>query len=313
MHPLVPALLVEPHPEHAAAPLCPRPEVRHQALVLLKPECFLAPDPAPVLDVALRALEQGGELAGAVVVAGPLLERLGTLDRHYRLASQLSRGASSLLGDSDRQALSSLCGLPLDVPMWGGHELLARTPALTAEVLDAAWYAQRPRKLRSGTYAVPFETPEGPCLLVNGFYPAQVAHFTAPGRRTALLLLQSERPWAWLRRDLLGDTYPDRAVPGSLRRTLLEQKDPLGLERVDITANFVHLSAGPLEGAWELLNFFGGLETAAFRLEDSSVARRWSGSTRDLEARLRDGGDLFGQTEDLDVEAALARLGGEAL
>lgn len=308
MHPLVPALLEVPTQERLAAPLRPRSDARHQALVLLKPECWLAPDPAPVLDLALTHLEAAGELAGAVVVAGPVLDRLGTLDRHYRLASQLSRGASGLITGEDRLRLAELCGLPPEAPLWGGHELLARTPGLGASDLDEAWYARKPRKLRSGTYAVPFETAEGPCLLVNGFFPAQLAHFTAPGRCTALLLLQSERSWAWLRRDMLGDTYPDRALPGSLRRTLLERKEALGLARVDITANFVHLSAGPLEGAWELLNFFGGLDCAAFRLEDSSVARRWTGAPADLEARLREGGDAFAKTEDLDLEEAQAFL-----
>lgn len=155
MHPLVSALLADPFHECLVAPLRPRPEARHQALVLLKPECFLAPDPAAVLDVALNALEAAGELAGGVVVPGPTLERLGTLDRHYRLASQLSRGASSLLSGEDLRALCGLCGLPEGAPAWGGHELLARTPGLDAADLDEAWYARKPRKLRSGTYAVP--------------------------------------------------------------------------------------------------------------------------------------------------------------
>ncbi len=308
MHPYLPALLAEACPERLLAPLQPRPEARHQALVLLKPECFLAPDPAAVLELALNHLEAAGSVAGAVAVDGPVLERLGTMDRHYRLASELSRGASGLLSDEDRQRLLDLCDLPFGTPVFGGHELLTRVPGLEAADLDEAWYARKPRKLRSGTYAVPFETTEGPCLLVNGFYPAQVAHFTAPGRRTALLLLQSERPWAWLRREMLGDTYPERALPGSLRRTLLEQKDTLGLERVDITANFVHLSAGPLEALWELLNFFDGLETATFRLQDSSLARRWKGDPGHLEVRVREGGELFGATEDMDVEDALGRI-----
>ncbi|MDP2876816.1 MAG: nucleoside-diphosphate kinase, partial [Holophaga sp.] len=202
-----------------------------------------------------------------------------------------------------------------ECPVLGGHEWLALNPTLTPEGLDAAWFTKGPKKVRSGFYTVPFESQGRPCLLVNGFYPNQAHHFTAPGQRVVLMMLHSDLPWRVLRREMLGDTYPDKAQPGSIRRNLLAQKDALGLARVDITSNFVHLSAGPFEGAGELVNFFRGLQSASFRLEDSRMETFWkeAGLEPARLLPLLEGEpwmprgatqDLFGATEELDARSA---------
>lgn len=291
---------------------------QNQGLLMLKPECFLDGEAATsgVLEIVFQGLEAfGAQVAGALSLEGPVLERLGTIDRHYRQASELSRGASRRVSGDDCQRMKALCGLEGDVPVLGGHEWLALNPGLTPEALDAAWFAKGPKKLRSGFYGVPFESQGQPCLLVNGFYPAQARHFTAPGRRVVLMVLHSDLPWRVLRREMLGDTYPDKALAGSIRRRLLEQKEVLGLTRVDITSNFVHLSAGPFEGAGELVNFFRGLQHAIFTLEGSRMATYWREAGLELSrlAALLDGApwtpggipqDLFGATEELDACSA---------
>ncbi len=329
MHPLKQAILQDlaaPAPERLLQPLAPATTRQNQALLMFKPECFLAGTAAAegVLEVVLAGLEAfGAEVAGAYAVEGPVLERLGTIDRHYRQASELSRGASRLVSAEDAARLGAFCGVEGKFPILGGHEWLAANSGWTPEALDAAWFAKGPKKVRSGFYGVPFESQGAPCLLVNGFYPGQARHFTASGRRVVLALLHSDLPWRVLRREMLGDTYPEKAHPGSIRRTLLERRDALGLERVDITCNFVHLSAGPFEGAGELANFFRGLEQASFRLEESRMAAFWREAGLEV-ARLGEliegapwapGGaprDLFGATEELDARSAafyLARLG----
>jgi hypothetical protein len=114
---------------------------------------------------------------------------------------------------------------------------------------------------------------------------------------------------------MLGDTYPEKALPGSIRRNLLDRREALGLRRVDITSNFVHLSAGPFEGAAELVNFFRGLEQASFHLEESRMAAFWREAGMELSelAAFLDGEpwtpqgvplDLFGATEELDARSA---------
>lgn len=289
---------------------------QNQALLLLKPESFLAGDAAArgVVSVVQAGLDRYGiEVAGIAVLEGSVLERQGTIDRHYQAASVLSRGASRLVGPEDRARVETLC--QASGPVLGGHEFLARHPEVSPEDLDGAWFAAGPRKVRSGFYAVPFRDAGLPCLLVNGFYPAQARHFTAPGRTVVAAVLHTDLPWRVLRRDVLGDTYPDRALPGSIRRTLLERKAELGLARVDITANFVHLSAGPFEAAWEIVNFLGGLSEGPARLEDTRLMAHWQGLGGDpavLEDRVRAGiwhpggvaQDLFGPTEDLDALSA---------
>lgn len=299
-------------------PLEPATTRQNQALLMFKPECFQGGEASlsGVLDIILQGLTRfGAEVAGAMMLEGPVLERLGTIDRHYRQASELSRGASHLVGPDDLARMKRLCGVEGEYPVLGGHQWLALNPAGTPETLDAAWFTQGPKKVRSGFYTVAFKSQGSPCLLVNGFYPNQARQFTAPGRRVVLVLLHSDLPWRVLRREMLGDTYPDKALPGSIRRNLLEQRESLGLPRVDITSNFVHLSAGPFEGVGELLNFFRGLDQASFRLEESRMANFWEEAGQDL-ATLdvllegqpwTPGGvpqDLFGATEELDARSA---------
>lgn len=302
--------------QRIVAPLNLAADCQNQALLLLKPECFLAGEAAArgVVGVVQAGLEQYGiAVAGIVVIEGSVLERQGTIDRHYQAASVLSRGASRLVDPEDRARVEALC--QASGPVLGGHEYLARHPEVPPEALDEAWFAAGPRKVRSGFYAVPFQEDGSPCLLVNGFYPAQARHFTAAGRTVVAAVLHTDLPWRVLRRDLLGDTYPDRALPGSIRRTLLERKAELGLARVDITANFVHLSAGPFEAAWEIVNFLGGLSEGPARLEDTRLMAHWQalgGDPAVLEDRIRTGTwhpggaaqDLFGPTEDLDALSA---------
>jgi len=318
--------LSEPQPERRVTRLETRTEAQNQALLMLKPECFLqGPEVAKaVIDLILGTVTRfRGVVGGAVTLDGSVLDRLGTIDRHYRLASELSGGASHLVIPEDLEQMKRLCEVNGDLPVWGGHEYLAQHPELSPAALDEAWFQRRPRKVRSGFYTVPFEHEGRPCLLVNGFYPAQAHHFTAPGRTVVLLLLHSDMPWRVMRREMLGDTYPEKALPGSIRRSLLEQRESLGLPRVDITSNFVHLSAGPFEAAWELVNFFGGLDTAFFPLANSRLATFWAGAGEDfssLDTLVRSGQwfvngltqDLFSCTEDLDTRAGahyVSRMG----
>jgi len=310
--------LENPAAECLLQPLQPHTERQNQALLMFKPECFQGREAtvSGVVDIVLRGLARFGvELGGAVALEGPVLDRLGTIDRHYRQASEFSRGASHLIGAEDLARMKALCGVEGECPALGGHEWMALNPALTAEALDAAWFAKGPKKVRSGFYTVPFESQGRPCLLVNGFYPGQAHHFTAPDHRVVLVLLHSDLPWRVLRREMLGDTYPEKAMVGSIRRNLREQRESLGLPRVDITSNFVHLSAGPFEGAGELVNFFRGLEQATFRLEDSRLAAFWREAGLELPrlAALLEGEswtpegvslDLFGATEELDARSA---------
>jgi hypothetical protein len=310
--------LDNPAAEWLLQSLEPHTNCQNQALLMLKPECFQGSKAtvSGVVETVLEGLASfGAEVAGALALEGPVLERLGTIDRHYRQASEFSRGASRLIGAEDLARMKALCSVEGEYPVFGGHEWMALNPGLTAEALDAAWFAKGPKKVRSGFYTVPFESQGRPCLLVNGFYPGQARHFTAPGRRVVLMLLHSDLPWRVLRREMLGDTYPEKALPGSIRRNLLERREALGVSRVDITSNFVHLSAGPFEGAGELVNFFRGLEQASFHLEESRLATFWREAGQELSrlSALLDGEpwtplglpqDLFGATEELDARSA---------
>ena len=94
-------------------------------------------------------------------------------------------------------------------------------------------------------------------ILVNGFHPAQLFHFTNETHRIVLVLVHSDTPWGTLRNEMVGATFPEKAVPNSIRGTLYANPNDYGLESVSIANNGVHLSAGPFEGLFEIRNFFG--------------------------------------------------------
>jgi hypothetical protein len=114
-------------------------------------------------------------------------------------------------------------------------------------------------KIRSGFYVQAYELNGEKFILINGFHPAQLAHFTEPSHRIVLLLIHSDTNWATLRDELIGDTFPERAAGVSIRGTFYADPARYGFTSVSIANNCVHLSAGPFEGMFEIGNFFGGL------------------------------------------------------
>jgi hypothetical protein len=86
-----------------------------------------------------------------------------------------------------------------------------------------------------------------------------LAHYTAADRRIVLVLLHSDTDWGTLRNEMVGATFPEKAAPGSIRGSFYANPAQYGFESVSIANNCVHLSAGPYEGAFEVMNFLGNL------------------------------------------------------
>lgn len=93
--------------------------------------------------------------------------------------------------------------------------------------------------------------------MLNGFHPYQIEYFTSPTKSIVVTVVRSSRTWKQLRTDLIGTTDPTTAVSGAIRRSLLEAKSRLGIPEVSKGQNGVHLSAGPVEGLFEIARFFG--------------------------------------------------------
>ena len=239
-------------------------ERQNELLMFIKPEILGVEDRASQgnsIDLIWGKLaEFGATVNGLVLVGGQTLERKQSMDQHYGAINVLSKTASSGLNAADRNSIyDTLDVAPADYPLFGGHEFLAAHQSFTPASLDTLWFTRKAEKIRSGFYVQAYETANEKFILVNGFHPAQLAHFTEPTHRIALMLVHSDTGWAALRDQMIGDTFPERAVAGSIRGELHADPARYGFDEVTIANNGVHLSAGPFEAMFEIDNFFGSL------------------------------------------------------
>ena len=125
----------------------------------------------------------------------------------------------------------------------------------------------------------------------------------------------AELTWEDFRGKVLGATDPSQAAEDSLRRTILDRYEALGLTSKPNTGdNGVHGSASPLEALAERVNWTGAkvqfdyfgaaleaagipAETVAAWAEDPQVELPWGGK-----------GSLFDAVEDLDSEESIRTL-----
>ena len=115
---------------------------------------------------------------------------------------------------------------------------------------------------------------------------------------------------------MVGHSFPEQAVPGSIRGTLHQHAKEYGFESVSIANNCVHLSAGPFEGMFEINNFFGKLMDTNPRTSPSLILKRMLEAGLDYDQAIKaldnppvtlptKSTDLFGATEDVNTDAAV--------
>lgn len=298
-------------------------ERQNELLMFIKPEILAIEDRSSLgnaIDLIWAKLaEFDASVEGIVLVGGPALERRESMDRHYGAINVLSKTASTGLDAVDRNSVYDALAVPsADYPLFGGHEFLIAHPAFTPATLDDLWFTKKAHKVRSGFYVQAYDETGEKFILVNGFHPAQLAHFTEPAHRIALMLLHSNTRWADLRDQMIGDTFPERAVSGSIRGQLHANPARYGFDEVTIANNGVHLSAGPFEAMFEIANFFGSLVgtdiastpprivktmLAAGIAQDDAYRAKENPDVNDSEGETT---DLFDATEHMDTEAAVA-------
>ncbi len=296
---------------------------QNELLMFIKPEIFAVSDIDSLgnsLDLIWAKLaEFHVSVQGIVMVGGRALERKESMDRHYGVINVLSKTASSSLSAADRESVyDTLAVSSAEYPIFGGHELLAAHPSYTPASLDTLWFTKKAEKIRSGFYVQAYEVDSAKFVLVNGFHPAQLAHFTESSHRIALMLVHSDTKWAYLRDQMIGDTFPERAAAGSIRNELHVRPGQYGFEEVTIANNGVHLSAGPFEAMFEIANFFGSLLEVDISVTQPHIvkAMRSAGIAEQnafkalenphVDAEKGETTDLFSATEHMDTNPAVA-------
>ncbi len=236
-------------------------DLMNEMVMFLKPEVFLNKsddDVKKILDMVFDKLDKFEVVIdGASLISGNTLANHGIMDRHYGFINVMSRRASTEVDPEIRKDVLTKLKLDTetDYPILGGHELLGMYNLAPSE-LDELWSSSPSTKVKSGFYVRPFEIERKNYILVNGFHPQQLAHFTSSDRKMLVMLVKSNVDWAVLRNDMIGNTFPEQAILGSIRRTVYENAHDYGFDNVSISNNVVHLSAGPTEALFEINNFF---------------------------------------------------------
>ena len=290
---------------------------RNELVFFIKPELLDVEDEEKIHNSFLLIQEKFDDfnvkINGVAIVPGSVLEEFGIMNRHYGFINQLSRKASSMVDSDTRVRIVEILDIEEhdDYQVLGGHEFLERFKS-DVETLSEIWFSQKANKLRSGFYFIADTFKGQPIILVNGFHPSQLLHFTREDHRILLMLIHTDQDWYDLKFDLVGDTFPEKANPQSIRGMLFADPWHYGQAEVGINTNGVHLSAGPFEAAYEVVNFFGPLidldpeelpPLAVKKAVDSGIPEETALTL--LDNPPIDDSDLFSKTENLNTEKAV--------
>lgn len=285
---------------------------KNQLLAFFKPENFLDKTEEQIekiLDLALAKFkEYDVSINGAAIFPGPTLEKYSIMDKHYGVINSLSKGASKIISKEDRELVFSTLGIKdKNTKILGGHEAFSISGIDSTLEFDRMWLEIPSSKIRSGFYVRPMSLKNETVVVVNGFHPHQLAHYTANGRKLAVLLVSSNTSWNTLRDEMLGSTFPEKANPKSIRGMMHSKASDYGFETVKIENNIMHLSAGPTEALFEMTNFLEsslGIDIVDSEAKLVSKLKK-SGLTKDKIKELLTNQELHSKLEHKDTKEAV--------
>ena len=263
---------------------------KNELVFFFKPWCFTSSnfeDNAKIVKLAFdKFREFNVEISGVLKLTGPRLEELEIMDKHYGVINKLSRRASMDINEEEEGIIANTLELKNleGHSILGGHEFLKKYPDFDAYSLNEFWSLKKSKKLRSGFYYNSYEHGDERIILVNGFHPAQLSNYTHPERQLILVLVHSDTSWEDLKEELIGNTYPERAVPNSIRGELYRNKDHYGIKQISISRNYVHLSAGPFEALLEINNFLKDIDGLNFQIKNTNMFRLFVQNGLDMDA-----------------------------
>lgn len=305
-------------------PYQPSDDYRNELLFFVKPEVTMsgADTLEAVLDVTAEAFDDYGVVVtGAKILGAEFLDEHDLIARHYGVINEIAREGGDVLSEEAKETFARTYDAAVDdAVVLGAFEFLERYEAFTDVSLNVLWDNVEADRLASGTYCAPVRVFDDTVYLLNGFHPYQIEHFTQEGASILVLTVQSDADWDALRTDMIGATDPQDAAAGSIRRTLLERQDALGLPPVDQGSNGVHLSAGPLEGLVETIRFVSDHDAGdTIAPEQTAAGRAFLEGDIDADALEFLLGNpvlevddeyisAFDLTEEINTDEAIARL-----
>lgn len=309
---------------HDVRPYEPADDYANELLFFVKPEVTMsgADTLRAVLDVTAGAFaDYDIVVTGAKILDASFLDEHNLIARHYGVINEIARNGADAISDEAVDTFADTYETSVDdAIVLGAFEFLDRHDGFTDVSLNVLWDNVAADRLASGTYCAPVRVFDDTVYLLNGFHPYQIEHFTQEGASILVLTVQTDTDWDALRGDMIGATDPQEAPEGSIRRTLLERQDELGLPPVDQGSNGVHLSAGPLEGLVETIRFVSDHDAGTTIDPADTAAGRAvlnAGISADDLAVLMGNPDLevddeyvsaFDLTEEINTDAAIQRL-----
>jgi hypothetical protein len=226
----------------------------NQAVLFTKPLHHLGIDLEPkYLAQRVRSYfeGQGMTVVSSRQVSGPELAERAIIRRHYMMYSKASYGDIDISAPGRarfNECFGASWNAEIELGRIMGNPQLLKTKGMDAHRLFSLWNATAIEKIQPGLLMGRLE--ELDCFCINAFYPAMEANFYHADTRMDYFVVEFESTqvsWQQFRKELLGATDAGKAGPGSLRGLLYAEY------KVEYPGrdNFVHGSAGPLEGLVE--------------------------------------------------------------
>lgn len=285
---------------------------KNQLLAFFKPEVFLDKTPEQIEKIMALAFEKlekyNVEVDGSAIFPGSAVGKLSIMDRHYGVINTLSKNASKILTKDERDLVFSTLGIKdQNTPILGGHEAFEISGMNKTYDFDNYWLESPSTKIKSGFYVRTLKIADRDTVVVDGFHPHQLAHYTEVNRNLGVMLVSSDTKWSTLRTEMLGETFPEKALPDSIRGTLHHKAKEYGFEKVAIDNNIMHLSAGPTEAIFEIDNFLRESFGIDFVKEEAKLAEHLlmeGFSEKEIKSILNNK-DLHAQLEHKDTDEAI--------
>lgn len=285
---------------------------KNQLLAFFKPEVFLNKTPEQIekiMTLAFQKLEKYNvDIDGVAIFPGSAVGKLSIMDRHYGVINTLSKNASKILNKDERDLIFSTLGIKdQNTPILGGHEAFEISGFGKTYDFDNYWLESPSTKIKSGFYVRTLKIADRDTVVVDGFHPHQLAHYTEVDRNVGVMLVSSNTKWSTLRIEMLGETFPEKALPDSIRGTLHHHAIEYGFEKVAIDNNIMHLSAGPTEAIFEIDNFLREPFGIDFIKSEAKLAEKLlaEGISEEKIRSILNDKDLHGQLEHKDTDEAV--------
>lgn len=226
----------------------------NQAVVFTKPVHHLNIDlSSDQLDRLARGFfeERPFSMVHCRRVAGAQLAERKVIRQHYLMYSKGSYG-DVCITDEGRAKFIAAFGREWDAEIGAGrimgHPQLLESKGIDADTLFKLWNAASVQKIQAGLLMGWLESID--CYCINAFYPAMEANFNDPATRMDYYVVEFDPvqvSWEQFRKEVLGVTNAAKAALDSFRGQLFAKY------KVEFPGrdNFVHGSAGPLEGLVE--------------------------------------------------------------